>query len=89
MKPVRSKVEGLILHINHNKYKILLTLFFSLLFAFPVFPQGLEFYREDITFEIKDGYFYVNGVYHLCNVGEKEIKKYISGTGKILCPIEI
>ena len=57
--------------------RLLLTLFFCFLFAFPVFPQGLEFYSEDITFEIKNNYFYVNGIYHFCNVSEKEIKKLL------------
>lgn len=31
--------------------------------------QSLEFFRQDMVFEIKNDYFYVDGNYFLCNVG--------------------
>ena len=50
-----------------------------ILFLFPsfVFSQYLQFYREDITFEIKDGFFYVDGIYNFCNNGNKEIQQVL------------
>ncbi|MCX6273075.1 MAG: hypothetical protein NTU44_18040 [Bacteroidetes bacterium] len=39
--------------------------------------QNLQFYREDLTFEIKDSSFYVGGTYHFCNNGESEIKQIL------------
>lgn len=36
--------------------------------------QNIEFFREDLTFEIKNGYFYVDGIYHFCNIGNKPEK---------------
>jgi len=50
-----------------------------ILFLFPsfVFSQYLQFYREDITFEIKDGFFYACGIYHFCNNGDKEIQRVL------------
>lgn len=35
--------------------------------------QSLEFYREDLDFEIKDRYIIVEGVYYFSNVSNKEI----------------
>lgn len=52
----------------------LLLLFSSLRFSF---SQNLQFYREDLTFEIKDNYFYVDGVYNFNNDGDKEIKQIL------------
>lgn len=48
--------------------RIILFLFFLISF-FPdfSFSQGLQFYKEDLTFEIRDNYFYVDGIYHFCN----------------------
>jgi len=48
-------------------------------FLFPlfVFSQGLHFYREDLTFEIKNGFFIVDGIYNFCNNGEKEIQQVL------------
>ncbi|MBI5541797.1 MAG: hypothetical protein HY951_17180 [Bacteroidia bacterium] len=50
-----------------------------LLFVFPKFlySQGLQFYKEDLTFEIKDNYLYVDGIYHFCNNGNKEINQIL------------
>ncbi|OFX27914.1 MAG: hypothetical protein A2033_01890 [Bacteroidetes bacterium GWA2_31_9] len=42
-----------------------------------VHSQNLQFYREDLTFEIKDGFFYVDGIYNFCNKGDKEIKQIL------------
>ena len=41
------------------------------------FSQGLQFYKEDLTFEIKDHYFYVDGIYHFCNNSNKEINQVL------------
>ncbi|MBI4930351.1 MAG: hypothetical protein HY841_06290 [Bacteroidetes bacterium] len=49
------------------------------LFLFPriIFSQSLQFYREDLTFEIKNGFFYVDGIYNFCNNGDKEIQQVL------------
>jgi len=36
--------------------------------------QSLEFFREDLIFEIKEGYFYVDGIYHFCNVSAEALE---------------
>jgi len=41
------------------------------------FSQGLQFYKEDLTFEIKDHYFYVDGIYHFCNNSNKKINQVL------------
>lgn len=46
-------------------------------FPFYVFSQNLQFYREDLTFEIKDSSFYVDGIYNFCNNGDKEIQQIL------------
>ncbi len=51
---------------------------FCSLFLTPnLFPQNLQFYREDLTFEIKNGYFRVDGIYNFCNNGNKEIQQLL------------
>lgn len=59
--------------------KFIKTSFFFSLFLFPniVLSQYLQFYREDLTFEIKDGFFYVDGIYNFCNNGDNEIKQVL------------
>ncbi|HOV10235.1 MAG TPA: hypothetical protein PLL90_00575 [Bacteroidales bacterium] len=59
--------------------KFIKTSIFFCLFFFPniVLSQYLQFYREDLTFEIKDGFFYVDGIYNFCNNGDKEIKQVL------------
>ena len=42
-----------------------------------VFSQNLQFYRQDMTFEIKDGFFYVDGIYNFCNNGDKKIQQVL------------
>lgn len=48
-------------------------------FIFPHlgFSQALQFYREDLKFEIRNGFFYVDGIYNFCNNGEKEIQQIL------------
>lgn len=52
-------------------------LFSLLLFPCIAFSQNLQFYREDLSFEIKNGYFYVDGIYNFCNNGDKEIRQVL------------
>lgn len=47
--------------------------FISLSFLLLSF-QNLEFFREDITFEIKNGNFYIDGIYYFCNVGKDTVR---------------
>jgi hypothetical protein len=49
------------------------------LFLYPpfVFSQSLQFYREDLAFEIKEGYFYVDGFYNFCNNSDKVIRQVL------------
>lgn len=42
-----------------------------------LFSQSLQFYREDLSFEIKNGYFYVDGIYNFCNNGDKGIQQVL------------
>ncbi|MBI4646544.1 MAG: DUF4424 family protein [Bacteroidia bacterium] len=42
-----------------------------------LFSQDLQFYREDLNFEIKNNYFYVDGIYYFCNVGEREVSRIL------------
>jgi len=39
--------------------------------------QNIEFFREDIAFEITDNYFIVDGIYYFCNVGEKSVNQIL------------
>jgi hypothetical protein len=39
--------------------------------------QNIEFFREDITFEITDNSFIVDGIYYFCNVGEKPVNQIL------------
>ncbi len=47
--------------------------------SFPVInkSQELEFFGENIIFELNDGIFKVTGTYYLCNTGDKEIKQIL------------
>ena len=52
----------------------------SVIFIFSfgqIYAQNLEFYREDITFGIKDKYFYVKGDYYFCNVGNDSVNSLL------------
>lgn len=39
--------------------------------------QGLEFYREDLRFEIRDGRFSVDGDYFFCNSGQDSVSRIL------------
>lgn len=54
-----------------------LFLFSLLFFPYTVFSQNFQFYNEKITFEIKNNFFYVDGIYNFCNNGDKEIQKVL------------
>ncbi len=54
-------------------YLIAYTLFISS----HVYSQDLQFYREDLAFEIKDNYFIVDGIYNFCNNGETVIEQVL------------
>jgi hypothetical protein len=41
------------------------------------YSQNLQFYREDLTFEIRNGSFSVDGIYNFCNNGDKEIQQVL------------
>lgn len=52
-------------------------LVFIICFTHEAFSQDLQFYREELTFEIKENYFYVDGFYNFCNNGEQIIKQIL------------
>ena len=54
-----------------------LSILFILFFITDLFPLDLQFFREDLNFEIKDEYFYVDGIYYFRNLKDKEIKKIL------------
>jgi len=49
-------------------------LFLGNIFAF---PQGLQFYEEALFFEIRDGYFEVDGQYYFRNSGRNDIHQIL------------
>jgi hypothetical protein len=56
---------------------VLVVLFCLFIYPSVVFSQNLQFYREDLTFEIKEGYFYVDGIYNFCNNSDKMIRQVL------------
>ena len=56
--------------------KTLFTLFVILLFS-QLFSGNLEFFREDLNFEIKDDYLYVDGIYYFRNNSNEEMKRLL------------
>jgi len=48
-----------------------------ILFSFSIQAQNLQFFKEDLKFEIKDNYFYVSGIYYFCNTSDKEINQVL------------
>jgi hypothetical protein len=59
--------------IFKNLFLIVTVLSFSVISK----SQELEFYGENITFELSDSIFKVTGIYYLCNTGDKEIKQIL------------
>ena len=55
--------------------KLFLPLFLALFNI--IFSLDLEFFREDLTFEIKDNYFFVDGIYHFRNTGNQDIERVL------------
>lgn len=53
----------------------ILAIIILVLVAISAKTQSLQFYREDISFIVKDGYFHVDGQYNFCNNGDTEIRK--------------
>jgi hypothetical protein len=54
--------------------------FFLLLFIFSssyLFSQNLEFYKEDLFFEVKNHTFYVKGIYYFSNISDKPLSTAI------------
>jgi hypothetical protein len=41
------------------------------------FSQQLQFYKEDLSFQIKDNYFYVDGFYYFCNNSDNVINQLL------------
>lgn len=41
------------------------------------YSQNLKFYREDLTFELKKGYFTVDGFYNFCNTENKSVQQVL------------
>jgi hypothetical protein len=35
--------------------------------------QDLQFYREELDFRIGEGFFYMDGIYHFCNIGSDSL----------------
>jgi len=57
--------------------KKIFILFLALLPSCQLFSQDLEFYKEDLFFEIKNHCFYVKGIYYFSNVSNNNIVKPI------------
>ncbi len=52
-------------------------LFLLLLCYLPLFSQNLEFYKEDLSFEVKNHTFYVKGIYYFANISDKPLSSAI------------
>ena len=52
-----------------------LFILFILFFITDLFPLDLQFFREDLSFEIKKDRFYVDGLYYFRNISDKELKQ--------------
>jgi hypothetical protein len=59
-----------------NRIKLFI-LFVLLLTIKQISSQNLRFYREDITFGIRDNYLYVDGIYNFCNNGKADINTFL------------
>lgn len=47
---------------------------FLIVFSFPeINSQKIEFFKEDINFKLTTKFFYVDGIYHFCNVSSDSI----------------
>jgi hypothetical protein len=57
--------------MNIKRIFIALTVLQS--FSPSVFPQSLQFYREDIVFKLNNNAMETDAVYHFCDVGDKDI----------------
>jgi len=53
----------------------IILVFFLLYLGNSIFSQNLQFYKEEMTFEIKDHYFYVSGFYYFCNNENNVVSK--------------
>ena len=62
---------------NENMYlKSVLPVLLLFLFS-QLFSGNLEFFREDLDFEIKGNYFHVDGIYYFRNNSDTEIKRLL------------
>ena len=52
-------------------------IFLFILFFPNLFCLDIDFFREDLNFEIKDSYFYVDGIYYFRNNSDTEIKRLL------------
>ncbi|MBC8415409.1 MAG: DUF4424 family protein [Candidatus Cloacimonetes bacterium] len=52
-----------------------LSILFILFFITDIFSLDLQFFREDLSFEIKEDHFYVDGLYYFRNISNKELKQ--------------
>lgn len=57
--------------------KIASVFFIILFFSINVYCHPLEFIREDISFTINDSFFYVDGIYYICNVTDKPVNNIL------------
>jgi len=52
-----------------------LSILFILFFITHLFSINLQFFREDLSFEIKEDHFYVDGLYYFRNTNYKELEQ--------------
>ncbi|MBC8527428.1 MAG: hypothetical protein ISS28_03170 [Candidatus Cloacimonetes bacterium] len=48
-----------------------------LFFSIEIYCHSLEFIREDVAFTIQDSFFYVDGIYYICNVSDKPVNNML------------
>ena len=52
-----------------------LSILFILFFITDIFSLDLQFFREDLSFEIKEYHFFIDGLYYFRNTSNKELKQ--------------
>lgn len=63
-------------YVHHQMKKVLFLIILTILMSYspPVISQDLQFYREDIVFQIQEDKVITDAEYYFCNVGDKDIR---------------
>ena len=62
------------MNYNNHKFSWLISIFLT---PFILWAADIEFFKEEINFEIKEDYFYIDGIYQFQNSNSKPIKQIL------------